>query len=325
LLSMICHRMASAGGDDQPTNKCIDVRPNHPIRMNFEIAKSGCYVLQEDFCQRWVYTLPHSKQPFPAANLIDIQCNDVVLDLNGHLLSKPGSVSNNSNAAGVTAYINCDPVFRRITVKNGRISVVRGTPVSIFQQAGDSVLLHKPQEGWRKLWFPVAGSYLITPSGALDLYVDTDYVLEDLTLSTKSHAVLLQGRRNVIRRCRIVGCDSVVQSFGPDCLIEDCEIVLQYGNEFGFSNWSAEPVALRLEDAKGAVIRNNRFIINTAAGKDAGYVVALHNCQDVQFIGNTVEGVGRLYQADERSSVTETDTHIEARGHPRLFPWWTRI
>lgn len=134
--------------------------------------------------------------------------------------------------------------------------------------------------------------------------------------------MLLQGRRNVIRRCRIIGCDSAVQSFGPDCIIEDCEIVLQYGNEFGFSKWDVDPVALRLEDARGAVIRNNRFIINSARGREAGYAVALHNCQDVQLSGNTVEGVRRLYQADERSSATEEGTQVEPEGRFRLRPWW---
>ena len=108
----------------------------------------------------------------------------------------------------------------------------KGIPVSLFQQAGESVFPHSKEQRWQERSFPAAGNTFIVPNGALDLYIDTDYVLQDLTLSSKSHAVLLQGRRNVIRRCRIIGCDSVVQSFGPDCVIEDCEIVLQYGNEF---------------------------------------------------------------------------------------------
>lgn len=302
-------------------HRCIDVRPSHPIRQNYVIATPGNYCVREDFVQHWVHTLPHARMPFPGNPIIDIQASNVILDLREHRLFAEERLGL-PRKAGISAYIN-DPLCQRLTIRNGTLEIQRGLPIQITQTVG----LNSHMEGTRIVSDPkknlvLANRSINTSNGDISFYKDTEYVLEDLTIVTKSQAVVLQGAKNTLRRCRIIGCDGVVQLFGPNVEVIDCEIVLGYHNPFGFVKWDESPVALWLEDAQNAVIRGNRFIINTDAGKAQGYAVALTNSANVRFEDNTINGVPVLYKClDATSSAQEEATH---RINKASSPWWLR-
>lgn len=130
----------------------------------------------------------------------------------------------------------------------------------------------------------------------VDDYVATRFVLEDLTLEASEIAVVMQGRNNVIRRCKIIGGNSTLNLYGPGLVFEDNEIVMNAKPE------GEVPVALYLEDADGAVVRNNRITIRGLV-PDA-QAIALKNSSDVTLQNNSVNGQGQPYKLlDQQSSV----------------------
>lgn len=302
-------------GHDQ-ADGCIVVRPDHPIQQSFDIKAPGNYCVQENFVQRWVLTLPHGKMPFPSGRIIDVMASDVVLDLGKHKLSA-------EEVLGKTIKVGVHQVaeghnlsYGRVLVRNGVIDIPRGLPIYLTQTGGFNL------KGPRKE-FLFYGKGIDLSDGAPDFYKDTEYILEDLTIVTKSHAVILQGAKNILRRCRIIGCDGVVQLFGPNVQLIDCEIVLGYHNPFNFSSWKELPVALWLEDADNAVLSGNRFVINTEQGRNLGYAVALKNSTNVRFQNNTVNGVPALYKSmDDSSTASETGTEHITRP---TWPWWLTV
>ncbi len=120
-------------------------------------------------------------------------------------------------------------------------------------------------------------------------YLDTDYVLENLTLSGDNHVIIMQGKRNIIRNCKIIGGNGTVNVYGPNLLFENNEIVL---NARAQANAADEPpVALYLEDAADSVVRNNRI---TVKGQVPGSIaIVLKNSRNVQLDGNTITGASQ--------------------------------
>lgn len=139
--------------------------------------------------------------------------------------------------------------------------------------------------------------------GNISEYANTEYVLENLTLESDNIAIIMQGKKNTIRHCKIIGGNGTVNLYGPNLIFEDNEIIL---NAKEPQKAGEEPaVALYLEDAADSVVRNNRIVIKGHASKaDA---IVLKNSSNVVLEGNTVTGTKEVYKSlDERSSVKAT-------------------
>ncbi len=113
----------------------------------------------------------------------------------------------------------------------------------------------------------------------------------------------MQGMKNIIRNCKIIGGNGTVNLYGPNLLFENNEIILTAKEAKDESNES--PVALYLEDAAGSVVRNNHIVIKGhVAHVDA---ITLKNSPNVELEGNTITGTGNIYRLlDEHSSVKAT-------------------
>ena len=95
--------------------------------------------------------------------------------------------------------------------------------------------------------------------------------------------------------------------YGPGSVIE--------GNTFIVHQTKGEPAAtlaiLKLRDADGAVIRNNRFIVKGAFTGKADFAINLLESKNVVIEGNTIEGAKALVRKDAASTTIERGNEIK--------------
>ena len=144
------------------------------------------------------------------------------------------------------------------------------------------------------------GFSLAASHGDLTQYRPTEFVLENLTLEADNHAIIMQGKKNVIRNCKIIGGNGTVNLYGPNLVFENNEIVLNATEPK--KEGDEPPVALYLEDAADSVVRNNRITIKGRTSH--AEAIVLKNSANVLVEGNTVHGAKEAYKLlDEQSSV----------------------
>jgi len=149
---------------------------------------------------------------------------------------------------------------------------------------------------------------IASSQGDLTKYRPTEFVLENLTLEGDNHVIIMQGMKNIIRRCKIIGGNGTVNVFGPQLIFEDNEIILHAKDKTSDSDDA--PVALYLEDSADSVVRNNRIVIKgRASGSEA---IVLKNSPNVTLSGNTISGAEAVYKLlDENSSVTASGNTLK--------------
>lgn len=130
----------------------------------------------------------------------------------------------------------------------------------------------------------------------------TNYVLESLRIESGGRGVILGGTGNVLRNNTIeVDSATAAYIYGPGAVIE--------GNTFIVHQAEGEPKAtsaiLKLRDAHGAVIRNNRFIVKGLFTGQAEAAVNLLESTNVTLEGNVFEGAKTLVRKDATSTTIE--------------------
>lgn len=254
------------------------------------ISNSGSYCIGQDLRQSDpFYRLPH--QAVPKEPLLVIQRSHVLADLNQHRL-----ITSVLSRAGVRVLALKQSPINGITVRNGFISSSSGPTVFMVDAFDDGKDARFGQH------LAIAAS-----NGNTSRYRPTEFVLENLTLEGNSHAIVMQGMKNIIRHCKIIGGNGTVNVFGPNLIFEDNEVIL-HAKAQAETNDQA-PVALYLEDSANSVVRNNRISIkgNTPDSE----AIVLRNSPNVTLQGNTISGTDSLYNLlDEQSSVMATDNHL---------------
>ena len=113
----------------------------------------------------------------------------------------------------------------------------------------------------------------------------------------------MQGKRNIIRNCTIIGGNGTVNVYGPNLLFESNTIILNA--KIPKNPDDEQPVALYLEDAADSVVRNNKIIIKGSDALNPNAIV-LANSSNVLLEHNTIRGTKSVYKLlDQRSSVKE--------------------
>jgi hypothetical protein len=262
----------------------------HPEGWSVSVSYPGDYCIEQNLYQAWpLFRLPH--QPVPLDPLISVNSSNVTVDLMGRNLSAKTPI-------GKGVWVNTISATPKHSIKiwNGSISTSR--ELTIF-------MVH----GWNGKNNRFGDTYSIASSyGDLGQYHPTEFVLENLTLEAENHVIIMQGKKNVIRNCKIIGGNGTVNLYGPNLVFENNEIILHAKDP---KNGGDEPpVALYLEDAADSVVRNNRILINGQASKaDA---IVLKNSPNVLIEGNTIKGAKDVYKRlDERSSVKATANSLK--------------
>ena len=226
--------------------------------------------------------LPH--QPVPTDPLLTIDTRNVTVDLDGRELR-----AKIPSALGLWVNGGREVKNFSIQVRNGRIATEK-QPVVFMIYAWNRL---------NKRFSENSGAAKLAVAHSLDEYPKTAFVLENLTLEAHNVAVILQGRNNVIRHCKIIGGNGTVNLYGPGLIFEDNEIIL---NASEAKPGGEAAVALYLEDADDSVVRNNRITIRgRVAGAEA---IVLKNSSGVILQNNTVNGGAQTYKLlDQQSSV----------------------
>jgi hypothetical protein len=271
---------------------------------NVQAADNGCQVLQDkvhgwsvrasapgNYCLAAdlkqtetpaMLRLPH--QPGPVDPLLTIASANVAVDLGQHAL-----FGKRSSGLGLWLNGGRDMRYFPADVRNGTIRT----------EEQPAVFMVYAWNRRNKRFSENSAAAGLAVANSIDEYVTTRFVLEDLTLEASKIAVILQGRNNVIRRCKIIGGNGAVNLHGPDLVFEDNEIVMNAREPK--ANDEA-PVALYLEDSSNSVVRNNRIIIRgRVVGAEA---IVLKNSSNVTLQNNSVNGGPQTHKLlDQRSSL----------------------
>jgi hypothetical protein len=263
--------------------KCVEL--TDPDGWGVGVRKPGYYCIGQNLHQSWpMIRFPH--QRVPLSSLISIYGDGVTVDLNGHRLSSTTPIN-----SGIFTNISGDDNALPTTIKNGTITTLKTPAVGMI-------------DAWNLENGRFGRSYGLAAShGDLSKYKPTVFILENLTLKSDQHVVIMQGKRNVIRNCTIIGGNGTVNVYGPNLLFEGNTIILNA--ETPKTPDDEKPVALYLEDAADSVVRNNKIIIKGSGALNPNAIV-LVNSPNVVLEHNTIRGTKTVYKLlDQRSSVKD--------------------
>lgn len=265
----------------QNMRNCIELTDAR--RWSVGVWKPGLYCMGQDLHQSWpMFQFPH--QAIPHSSLVEIFSSNVTLDLKGHRLSSITPIN-----GGIVTDFSGDKNILPTIIRDGQITTSKKPAIRMVDlwNIGNMRFGH--------------GLALAASAGDISRYKPTAFILENLKLKSDQHVIIMQGKRNVIRNCTIIGGNGTVNVYGPNLLFEDNTIILNAKNpkEPG----DEPPVALYLEDAAGSVVRNNKIMI-MGSGVLNPRAIVLANSTNVLLEHNTIRGTKEVYNLlDDRSSV----------------------
>jgi hypothetical protein len=269
--------------DQRDKPRCIEL--TDPDGWGVGVRAPDYYCLGQDLHQSWpMIRLPH--QRVPLSSLISIYGGGVTIDLKDHQLSSTTPIN-----SGIFTNISGDDKTSPTTVKNGTITTLKTPAVGMI-------------DAWNLENNRFGRSYGLAAShGDFSKYKPTVFILENLTLKSNQHVIIMQGKRNIIRNCTIIGGNGTVNVYGPNLLFEGNTIVLDAKNPKAPDD--EPPVALYLEDAADSVVRNNKIVIK-GSGILNPRAIVLVNSPNVLLEHNIIRGTKVVYKLlDQRSSVKD--------------------
>lgn len=274
-----------AAESDAQRSKTKCIKLTDPDGWGVGARKPGYYCVGQNLHQSWpLIKFPH--QRVPLSSLISIYGGGVTIDIKGHTLSSTTPIN-----SGVFTNISGDDSTLPTIVKNGTITTLKTPTIGMI-------------DAWNLENNRFGRSYELAAShGDLSKYKPTIFILENLTLKSEQHAIIMQGKRNIIRNCTIIGGNGTVNVYGPNLLFEGNTIILNVKTPKTPDD--EQPVALYLEDAADSIVRNNKIIIKGSAALNPDAIV-LVNSSNVLLEHNTIRGTKSVYKLlDQRSSVKE--------------------
>lgn len=292
-----------------------------PRRPEVHLTAGGSYCLADDIQQRKLLDprTGHEMRTGGGDALILIGTDDIRLDLGGHTVA-------NRRALGYT-------LVKHYRYEPGRRQThwIRGTHVRngrLLSPGSRGIGLRLTSAG---MYAPDGfGALAAIPDGrtAEDVFAETAHLVEGLDIDAGHRAVLIDGKRNVIRNNRIVvDSATAIVAQGPGVVIENN--VIEVRNDLsGLSDYARGveaklPFPIRLIQADGAIVRNNeiRLVDPAARGVLPAAIELLHSA-DVLVESNRFEGVGSAVAADLASSYRESGSQLRlcGAGKPRFLP-----
>ena len=235
-----------------------------------------------------------------------MQSDDVELDLSNHLVS-------NDREAGYTllSHFNYTPSgstyrnIRRTSIRNGTLRSPYADGIGVWLAKNSGLFLAEVLAPYR-----LGGRVqLVEPES------ETAHLLENLTIDATKLAILIDGRNNIIRNCRIiVDSSTAFVSRGAGLIFENNVIEVRDTLEaryriaalWGRSDPPVIDLPIHLIQADGAIVRNNRieFAGSTArkARKSIPAAIELVESSDVLVEGNETRGMDAFVRDDSKSS-----------------------
>ena len=143
-------------------------------------------------------------------------------------------------------------------------------------------------------------------------------MVEKLNIQAGYRGIVLGGGNNIIRNSTIeVDAHTAIYMYGPNPIIENNTIII-HGKGKTNPNFKEDGIkildgAIKLRDAKGGIIRNNRIIYKggfLGFGK-APVAINLLDSKDVLIENNTIEGFKALVRQNGDTSITENSNTLK--------------
>ena len=281
-----------------------------PRRPEVNLLQPGRYCLAADIHQGKLLDRRHGREmKTPGGDaIVLVGADDVSLDLAGHRIS-------NDRELGYTLlrHYRYEPgrghfhAFVRTRIHNGRLFSPGSRGVGI--RLASSRAYDSPGFG-RPVRLPQAAR-------PADVFRDTGHVLEELEIEAGSRAILVDGSNNVIRNNRIVvDSATAIVAQGPGVLIENNLIEVR-GNASLSPGSDQEgetqsPAVIRLIQADGALVRNNRVHLLDAGREDPlPAAIQLVASRHVVVEDNSLRGMQAVISADAASDYQEARNRLQ--------------
>lgn len=169
-------------------------------------------------------------------------------------------------------------------------------------------------------------------------YVDTSVQIENMRISAGMISTLIDGGKTIIRNCTIeTTMHTAILLFGPAALIENNTIIVRNAmpnirndKEMGQGSiadnpWSPQSAPIRLRDAAGAIVRNNKIYIvdgklpSGPAKSETRQAITLENSPEVTIEGNQIFAAAELplWQAYDGQDLESDMFNAQAPNEPK--------
>ena len=141
-----------------------------------------------------------------------------------------------------------------------------------------------------------------------DYFPPTFYTAENLQIKSGGRAIIMAGSDNVVRNNTIeVDGRTAVYLYGPRSLVEGNTFIVH----MDLRDKAPLPAILKLRDADGSIIRNNRFIVKRSGlfrkkEEEPQAGINLLESKDVVIEGNVFEEITLPVRKDAASTTTES-------------------
>jgi Right handed beta helix region len=272
------------------------------------VRSPGNWCVVHDFVQRKrIDRINGSTVGSPGVNgvLSFFEYSNVDIDLRAHLISAEPF----DNAVGVFSIKVKNKVLR---VHNGRIVTPGLKAVGVFMAPNVDIDFgaNRPPEDDALLvttgWNLEAKKFNTIP---WNYQPPTRYTAENLTIHSGGRGIVMSGADNVIRNNTIeVDGKVAVYMYGPRPVIEGNTFIVHLDSK----DQTTLPAILKLRDADGAIIRNNRFVVRAGPfSAKAEAAINLLMSKNVVIENNTVEDTAVLVRKDEVSSTVERGNQVK--------------
>jgi len=283
-----------------------------PIITTVDFTGKNCVV--HDFIQRQRYH-PHDSDRSSQGNpgyegvLSFHENNNIDLDLRGHIISGAPF----EDVAGFVAASGKSD----LRVHNGNIKTPGLNSIGVFM----SKSFRYPPSGLPKYLPPEDMPHMLsaeydpvrkafTFSSPWDYQPSTRYTAENLHIQSGGRGIIMSGADNVVRN-NVIEVDGkvAVYLYGPRPIIEGNTFIVKLSDK----DKATLPAALKLRDADGAIIRNNRFIVQSSGFtiNKAEAAINLLSSSNVLIENNIIENTSTLLRKDDVSSATERGNQLK--------------
>lgn len=280
----------------------------------YGIREAGNYCVTADVTVNERSRLNHGWELiYESSGAMGINASNVAVDLKQHTLTSKASKSNTPHGVSIFQHQN------NMLLKNGTLRVIGKQGVGVFN-SNTSLLIKIPAENnkirWCRLSYPECEevTYLNSVDHIPPIYQDANITIDNMNIFATYRGVQLADNHNIIRNSTIeVDDNTAIYLMGQYPVIENNTIII-HSNKNGDTetqkkyNIQIKDGAIKLRDAKGGIIRNNRIIYKGGlfSGK-APVAINLLDSKDVIIEGNTIEGFDKLVRENGDTSYSENN------------------
>jgi adenylate cyclase class IV len=301
----------------------LGVKDQDKNDQGYGIGLTGSYCITDDVSVKEQYEWNHGWSRIyrrPAA--LGIDASNVKIDLQQHHMTSKAANAINPLAIQVVSNQN------NILIKNGFLRVIGKQAMGVIRKPSGSSYITIPSdkkyldyETTREVDHPEGEdrTYLFGSQKLPPQYQDARITIDNMNIFATYRGVQLADNHNTIRNSTIeVDDNTAIYLMGQYPIIENNTIIIHSNkNNDTFTqkqyNIQIKDGAIKLRDAKGGIIRNNRIIYKggfLGFGK-APVAINLLDSKDVLIEGNTIEGFDKLVRENGDTSYTESNNTIK--------------